>query len=211
VQAIGASDLGQLYLIGHGDVAWNSDRPAYCGATDLELTPQGREQAERLADRLAGVPLAAVHSSDLRRALDTAAAIAAAHGLTPVVEPALREVNYGEWEGLSEEEVCRLWPEVYEAWRQDAEHVRIPGGETFRELDERFVAAVTAIAQRHTGQAVAVVAHKSTNRVFLCWLLGLSSSRYRRFGQDNAAANILQYDGGRWRVDLINDTCHLGA
>ncbi|NLC57636.1 MAG: histidine phosphatase family protein [Armatimonadetes bacterium] len=201
--------MGKLYLIRHGEVLWNRERPAYCGVTDLELNPHGRQQARRLADRLAGVNLAAVYCSDLRRARETAAAIAAPHGLTPYPDPALREVHYGDWEGVAEEEVRQRWPEPYLAWREDAEHQRIPGGETFGELRDRFVPAVMRILARHPEESVAIVAHKAANRVFLCAVLGLSPSHYRRIGQDNAALNLLDYDHGRWRVDQLNDTCHL--
>ena len=201
--------MGQIYLARHGEVLWNRERPAYCGHTDLDLNDHGREQAERLAERLAGVPLAAVYSSDLRRARDTAAAIAGRHGLVPIEEPALREINYGDWEGVAEEDVVGGWPDVYAAWKQDAEHVRIPGGETYGELRDRLVPTITAIATRHGDGDVVLVAHKSANRVFLCALLGMPASSYRRIGQDNAALNIVEHRAGRWRVDLVNDTCHL--
>lgn len=200
--------MGKLYLIRHGEVLWNREKPAYCGFTDLDLNEQGRAQAECLAERLAGVPLAAVYSSDLRRARDTAAAVARPHGIEPVADAGLREVNYGEWEGVSEEDVRAGWPQIYAAWKQDAENVQIPGGETFGELRERFVGAVTAILSRHPDDSVAIVAHKSSNRVFICTVLGLSPRDYRRIGQDNAALNILDFTGGGWRVDLVNDTCH---
>lgn len=203
--------MGKLYLVRHGEVLWNRERPAYCGVTDLELNGEGRRQAERIAARLAGVHLEAVYSSDLRRARDTAAAIAARHGLNPVADPAFREVDYGEWEGVSEEDVRHQWADRYRAWREDAAHVRIPGGETFSELRDRFVPAVIAVMERHADGNVALVAHKAANRVFLCDVLGLSPSAYRCIGQDNACLSILDYEGGRWRVELINDTCHLLA
>ncbi|MBI3944376.1 MAG: histidine phosphatase family protein [Armatimonadetes bacterium] len=201
--------MAVIYLVRHGEVLWNREPPAYCGITDLELSPEGRRQAECLAARLAGAPLAALYCSDLRRARQTADAIAAPHALVPVADPALREVNYGDWEGLSEAQVRCRWPDLYAAWRQDAERVPIPGGESFAALRDRVVPAMTAIAARHPAESVAVVAHKSTNRVFLCELLGLSPSHYRRIGQENAAVNILNYDEGRWRIDLVNDACHL--
>ncbi len=203
--------MGKIYLVRHGEVLWNRLKSAYCGFTDLELNEHGIEQAECVAERLADEPLAAVYSSDLSRARDTAAAVAARHGLAPATDPQLREVNYGEWEGVSEEEVARRWPEIYPAWKRGAERVRIPGGETFGELRERIVSALTRIAEQHEEETVAVVAHKSANRVFLCALLGMPASEYRRIGQDNAAINAVHYASGRWRVDLINDTCHLKA
>ncbi|HHX38767.1 MAG TPA: histidine phosphatase family protein [Armatimonadetes bacterium] len=201
--------MTRIYLIRHGEVLWNREHPAYCGHTDLELNERGREQAGCVAQRLADAELSAVYCSDLRRARDTAAAIAARHGLEPVADPALREVNYGEWEGVSEEDVRAGWPDHYAAWKRDAEKVRIPGGESFGELRDRLVPALTAIAERHAGENVAVVAHKSSNRAFLCAVLGLSPSLYRRIGQENAAVNLITYEDGRWRIDLINDTCHL--
>lgn len=203
--------MGKLYLVRHGEVLWNRERPAYCGVTDLELNEQGRRQAERIAARLAGLQLAAIYSSDLRRARQTAAAIAAPYGLHPVADPAFREVDYGDWEGVSEEDVRRQWAERYRAWREDAAHVRIPGGETFLELRDRFVPAVVAVMERHAAANVAIVAHKAANRVFLCEVLGLPPSAYRSIGQDNACLNVLDYEGGRWRVWLVNDTCHLLA
>jgi len=108
--------VGRLYLIRHGEVAWNREN-SYIGSTDLPLNDEGRRQAELLADRLKGTDLAGVYSSDLSRARETAEIIAERLDLSVVIVPELRELDYGEWEGMPEIELPKRYPELYAQWR----------------------------------------------------------------------------------------------
>lgn len=201
--------MSKVYLIRHGEVAWNSEN-AYVGATDLPLNEHGREQAERLADALKSKEISAVYSSDLSRARETAEIVAGRLGLEVHTDSALREVNYGEWEGLSENEIAARYPDVYAEWRENPMDIQIPGGESFGELVTRALPAFQRIVETHNDHQIAIVAHKSVNRVILCCLLGIDVNLYRRIYQGNSCYNAIRVtqDGG-FVVDSINEQCHL--
>lgn len=201
--------LAKLYLIRHGEVAWNREN-SYIGATDLPLNDQGKKQAALLADRLAHHKIAAVYSSDLTRARETAEIIAERFGLQVITVPAMREVNYGEWEGVSETKLPTSHPDVYHQWRANPTEVRIPGGETFAELRDRALSAFCRIAESHPSEDVVIVGHKSANRVILCCLMGIDINRYKQIGQGNAALNVIERrEDGRFVVESVNDAVHL--
>ena len=201
--------MAKIFLIRHGEVEWNR-RATYMGSTDLPLNSQGRLQADRLADRLETEDISAVYSSDLSRARETAEIIAGRIRLPIQITPEIREIDYGEWDGVPEADVPKRYGDIYSAWRANPAEVRIPGGETFQELADRAFPAFSKIAEGHGDQNIVVVAHKSTNRVILCCLLGIHVNNYRRIGQGNAAFNVIETaEGGGFLVNVINERCHL--
>src|SRR5512134_421747 len=119
--------------------------------------PRGAGRPRRWPPR-SRVPLAAVYSSPLARALDTAGPIAAGRGLEPVTDDRLREIDFGELEGSTYDEIRAARPDVFRAWMEAPTSVRFPGGESFADLRERVLAAMRAVRERHPGEAVAVVA-----------------------------------------------------
>lgn len=198
----------RIILIRHGRVAWNA-KSAYAGWTDLPLDQLGEKQAELVSERLKSVDVAAVYASDLMRAKRTGETIAKPHNLSVNTDPALREINYGEWEGLGEDEIRASYGDkCFEAWKADPENVSIPGGETFLGLRDRAVPAVERIVAAHPGETVVIVAHKSVNRVLICSWLGLNPGRYRQIEQDNVAINSAVFDGNRVVIETVNDVCH---
>ncbi len=201
--------MGRIFLVRHGQTTWNKAN-AYIGSTDLPITPQGRREASLVANRLEQNDIAAIYASSLLRARQTAELIAERFDLPVRVADDLREVNYGEWEGVAESEAQQRYPDVFPKWRADPSSVRIPGGETFAELRDRSFPAFMNIAESHRHENVIIVAHKSTNRVILCCLLEMDVNRYREIGQGNSAINIVNSrKDGRLIVEQINDTCHL--
>ena len=201
--------MSRIYLIRHGEVAWNAES-AYVGSTDLPLNDTGRAQAEMLARRLERDDISAIYSSDLSRARETAEIVAERLDLSVALVPGLRELDYGEWEGMPEVELPKRFPELFDAWRADPARVSTPGGETFQQLADRAYPAFRAISEQHPNDNIAVVGHKSTNRTLLCCMLGIDINRYKQVGQGNAAVNIIERrDDGRFVVEQINECCHL--
>ncbi|HEY3297735.1 MAG TPA: histidine phosphatase family protein [Armatimonadota bacterium] len=201
--------MTRVYLVRHGEVIWNK-KNTYAGQTDLPLNETGLAQAELLADYLKDKGIAAVYSSDLSRARETASAIARPLGLDVRTDKDLREVNYGEWEGLSEAEIAEQYPEIFSRWRDDAANTRIPGGESFNEMKDRAYPSFMKIALSHPEQDIAVVAHKSVNRTLLCCLLGADINIYRRVAQENACVNVIQVRRPDWLIiESINERCFL--
>jgi 2,3-bisphosphoglycerate-dependent phosphoglycerate mutase len=155
-----ASVATTALLVRHGVTDWNATRRAQ-GHADVELNEAGRRQADEAAERLAGTRLGAVYSSDLRRALDTARPVADRHGLEVVVDSAWREIDQGEWEGLSGDEIAARWPEL---WGPARHFARRPGGEAPEEVAARALAGLRRIVDRHPGDSVAVITHGGTIR-----------------------------------------------
>ncbi|MHB0913997.1 MAG: alpha-ribazole phosphatase [Armatimonadota bacterium] len=200
--------MGKIYLIRHGETAWNKGG-AYAGSTDIPLNDTGRRQAEMLAERLTN--LDAVYSSDLSRARDTARTIAERSGLDVQEFAGLQEVNYGEWEGVSEAEIAVRYADLYQAWRENPAEVSTPNGESFGAVRDRAMAVFSRIAREHADEEIAIVAHKSVNRVILCELLGMEVNSYRRIAQENVCINTISYRDDRFVVESVNDRCHLNA
>lgn len=182
----------------------------FAGWSDVELSVEGIEQARRLGKRLRGEPIAAVYSSDMRRAVGTAMEIARPHGLVPIQRSALREKNHGRWEGLVHQDVERQFAEEYRRWDADPLLAPPPGGESGLSVLARAMGELARIVHDHEGQTVAIVSHKATNRLLLCMVLGIEPRQYRvRIGQDLACLNVIEFRGvSRGRVVLMNDVSH---
>ena len=150
--------MATLILVRHGETDWNRDRRVQ-GQTDLPLNETGRAQARALAEQLAGTRVDAVYASDLARARETAELLAAQRGLTVTLDPALREKDFGSWEGLTDVEVLDRFPDAVRGAWGDAE--------TPDELSARVLAALERIAARHPNEHVVVVTHGGPVRAVL--------------------------------------------
>jgi broad specificity phosphatase PhoE len=166
-----------IFLARHGESDWNAER-RWQGHADRPLTDRGRAQAAELAARLEEIELEAVYSSDLRRASETAAVVARAHGLYVVELPALREVDVGSWSGLTREEAESRFPEELETWLAGGRGWS--DGETYDEMARRVLAAVAHILAEHAGERVLVVSHGGPIRAIHASALGMDVATYRR-------------------------------
>jgi probable phosphoglycerate mutase len=201
--------MTRIFLIRHGaTVLSREDR--FAGSSDVALSDAGWAQAEKLGQRLATETITAVYCSDMHRAIHTAEAVARPHGLTPIARPALREIDHGHWEGMIHQEVERRFTAEYQAWDADPLLAAPPGGETGLSVLARSLPELRRIILDHPGQTVAIVAHKATNRLLLCSILGIDPRLYRaRIAQDTACLNAIEFrDPMNGRVTLMNDVSH---
>jgi probable phosphoglycerate mutase len=201
-----------LLLVRHGESApARSDRPfdLVDGHGDPPLHPDGRVQAERVAERLAGRPIAALYVTTLRRTVETAAPLAARLGLTPSVEPALREVHLGEWEaGEYRRNMSERTPIAVQIFAEERWDV-IPGAEPDAAFSARVRDGIERIAARHPDQLVAVFTHGGVIGAALA-----AAARSRPFafvGADNGSISELVVTEERWTIRRFNDTAHLEA
>jgi probable phosphoglycerate mutase len=148
----------RLVLIRHGETAWNRATRIQ-GHTDIPLSALGRAQATRLAEALADEPFAAIYSSDLTRARQTAEALARTQGLEVQLDAGLRERAFGRFEGLSWGEIDQHYPEDAARWRRREPDFAVGGGESLTVFSARCLAAARRAAAAHPGQNVAIVAH----------------------------------------------------
>lgn len=176
---------GRLLLLRHGQAAGDQER-LFLGQGDPALSELGRAQAAWWRDELAGLGLKRIVASDLSRTQETAAIIAESQGLPVELEPRLREVDLGRWEGLARDEVARRWPQAYAARGADPAGFRPPGGESFGDLAARAWPVLASLAA--WPGTVLVVTHAGVLRMALGRLLGLPWSAL--FGLRPALAGL---------------------
>jgi broad specificity phosphatase PhoE len=185
-----------LLLARHGETDWNRAR-RWQGFADRPLTERGKSQARALAERLADIALDAAYSSDLRRARETAEAVAEAQGLEVIQLPELREVDVGSWEGLTRDEAEERFPEGFQRWRDGG--TGWDDGETYGEMSRRVLAALDRIAREREGGRVLIVTHGGPIRAIHAAALGMDVEAYRRIRpvEPNARLSAVCVEGGR--------------
>lgn len=199
----------RIYLVRHGATVLTAE-DRFAGATDVKLSEEGREQARRLAGRLAPGALHAVYASPMDRTRETAAIVAEPHSLPVEVRDGLREISHGHWEQMTRKEVDAKYPEEAAAWDADPYTYAPEGGESGLGVTARALPVLLDIVKAHPGETLLVVSHKATIRLLLSSLLGFDPRRYRdNLDQSPAALNIIDFKGSvRARLTLFNDTSH---
>ena len=179
------------------------------GRSDVALNERGLAQAAGVAESLAGEPLVAVYSSPMVRALDTARAVAARHGLEPVVDRAFNNIDLGEWQGVEKEHVRESRPDLWRLWREDPDALRIPGGESLADVRARDQARTVELVSEHEGRRFAIVSHRSVAKLLGGALLGMEKDYFWKFYLDNAGYSVFGYDGTGFVLLRWNESCHL--
>ena len=200
----------RILAIRHGETAWNVGGRIQ-GHLDIPLNDTGRGQAERLARALAErEPLTAIYSSDLSRALDTARALAGATGAPLTVRADLRERSFGEFQGLTFDQVSRNRPDDAERWRRREPEWAPPGGESLLVFQERVAQALQALAAENTGNLIAIVTHGGVLDVLYRAAARLGLQDARTWELANTAVNRLLWspEGGLSLVGWA-DVSHL--
>ncbi len=200
------------FLVRHGETEWNRVGRAQ-GQADPPLNQEGRQQAEAVAARLAPVAFEAAYSSDLRRAADTALPVMRGRTRRIVHRRDLREKSFGEWEGMTYEELRLRYPAMLAELFDERPAFAPPGGESDLELFARAADAAARIAGRHAGTDgnILVVSHGGTLRAMMVSMLGLPVESMWRLRLSNTGLSIITvFEGGGATIDLLNDTGHLG-
>ncbi|MEN6319397.1 MAG: histidine phosphatase family protein [Syntrophaceae bacterium] len=201
--------MTRIILVRHGQTEWNRVE-RFRGHADVPLNEAGLEQAETTGRRIAAEwRPEAIYSSPLSRAVRTAEIIAGHYGLSVQIHPELIDIDYGQWQGLTPDEVREQWPETIDDWYNKPVSAHIPGGETLEQLRSRALETIDELVKRHDGQTIVVVGHTVINRIILLGVLGLRNDRFWRLHQDTCAINSFEAEGGDFTLVSLNDTCHL--
>jgi alpha-ribazole phosphatase len=194
----------RIYLIRHGQVAGHV-QPRYNGQADVGLTDIGLEQYHLLKERLAGNPISACYTSDLSRCVIGAKIICDRLGIEPVPRAELRELNIGEWEGLTWQEIAQRWPTEWQARLSDLVNYRVPQGENLLDVKARVMPVIAEIVERHKWQEILVVGHGGVNRIVLLNAIGAPLAGMFNIEQNYGCLNIIDYyaDGGA-TIKLLN-------
>ena len=198
----------KLILVRHGETKWNHENRVV-GHTGMALNNNGRKQAGLLAQALKDEEVSCIYSSPLKRARETATAIARAQGLHVVTVDALKEVDAGELEGLTFDEVVERYGDFLQEWIKDTPSYNIPGGESITELRERTWPAVQRIVIEHPDEVVIAVSHSLAILSIISRALGMNISDFRRLRLSVASISVLDFGEHVTSLVLFNDTCHL--
>jgi probable phosphoglycerate mutase len=195
-------------LVRHGQSTWNQEHRIQ-GQLDPPLSDEGRLQSERVGRRLAGRRFVGFYSSDIKRAMETSQAIAAAVGFNPTPSRSLREIYLGEWEGLTTEQIAKRFPDAWASWVEEPNWDAVPGGEGAAFFETRVAAALDDIYERHESGEVLVVTHGGVIQIALHRVVGRPSQGLFPFKIQNASITVLEKRNGRLIIAGVNDTSHL--
>ena len=193
----------KIYTARHGQTEWNLEGRMQ-GHIDIHLNDTGLSQAGKLAERFRNIPIGKIYSSDLSRALETAKIINEFHGVEIVIEPALRELNYGEYEGRLLSEVGELFNE------RQRQGMGMPGGEELEIFFKRVHNFLDKVTSSHD-EDILIIGHGGTIRAVLCYFLGFSTKHFSSFGIGNTSVHCFERGENEqsYRVIIDNDTSHL--
>lgn len=200
--------MADIIIVRHGETAWNkADR--FRGLMDIELDETGRRQAALTAIRIAALPVTAVYSSPVSRAMETAQIIANPLELDVQKVHDIRDISFGQFEGLTVEQARQKNEEVVDSWLNAPENVTFPGGESLAQVRGRASRAIEKIIKPLTDETIVIVSHRVVIIELIIHFLRLKDSQFRQVRQDTCALNIFTKQKDMIYAILLNDTCHL--
>lgn len=202
--------MTQLILVRHGETLWNREKRMQ-GQTDTVLSETGRQQAAALGRRLSTMAFAALYSSDLLRAWDTARAIAEQTGREIVTDSRLRERRFGIFEGLTHDEISGRYPHELACFLSRDPGYVVPEGESARAFHARCLPCLQEIAERHRGEEVVVVTHGLVLDALYRAAHGMAFGEPRTVPLINGSLNVFRYGGSAWQLEIWGDVAHLTA
>ena len=199
----------KLLLVRHGETDWNLSQ-RFQGHSDVPLNQVGRQQAMRLANRLAGQPTDYIYSSDLQRASATAEIISNGN-IEIQTDARLREMNFGIWEGLTYREIKENYIDVLSAWENDPYQNSPTHGETLEQFALRVRSMLDELCEQYKDQTVLVVAHGGVLQTLICLALNLSPVMYWQFHISPASLSEISFYPAGAILNLLNDSSHLAG
>jgi broad specificity phosphatase PhoE len=200
-----------LYLLRHGETEY-SQTGGFCGELDPELTPEGTAMAEAFAQKYQALPWQAIFASPMKRTIATAMPLCQAVGVNVQLRNGLKEINYGQWEGLTAEHVRENFTDDYMHWLTEPAWNPPTGGESSVQIASRASLVMAEIEENFTEGNVLVVSHKATIRIILCSLLGMDVGRYRnRIELPVASVTQVRFDIHGPMLVRHGDRTHLPA
>ncbi len=199
----------RFYLIRHGETDWNK-QGIYQGWTDIELSQEGKRQAELLGKRFQNLPLNAIYVSPLKRAIATAEPVAKAKGISVQLDSHFKEINFGEWEGSSVPQLTEKYGEPFTNFFNDPFSHEFPGEGSFDKVRQRSVEGFELLLEKHKGQSVGIISHGGLLRVLIMTIMGMDNSFYRKTWLTNTSITIIDVmENGSKLLLTLNDKAHL--
>lgn len=203
--------MSLLYLLRHGETS-SSRAGTFCGNLDPELTPEGVEMAQSFAAAYHALPWEAAYVSPMQRTRSTAKPLCEAARVPLHLRDGLKEIAYGEWEGLTQEDARQRFSDDYGGWLREPAWSAPTGGETAVQVASRASLVVAEIRAAHPNGNVLIVSHKATLRLILCSLLGIDLGRYRdRIASPVASVSVVRFGVYGPLLEILGDRSHLSA
>ncbi|RIE06388.1 histidine phosphatase family protein [Candidatus Cryosericum terrychapinii] len=196
-----------IYLVRHAETSWNLEGKVQ-GSRDTQLSIDGLAQTAKTVAFLSALRFDTIFTSPLARARAIAEPVGVNLGISPIVVPELREIDFGGWEGHTWNEIGAMYPTALAAWELKSPEARPDGGESLADVRRR-AEKVRSMLESNFGDLVLVVAHGGLNRVLMSVLLDLPVSSYSSFTQPNACISVFEAETNKWQARVIDSTCHL--
>lgn len=198
----------KLILVRHAETDWNKESK-YQGQKDVNLNATGKSQAEKLGKYLADKKIDVIYSSDLKRASETAGIVNKYHKLQIEKDQRLREISFGDWEGMTYGEIKEVYPDNFRKWFENPVLTAPPAGETLSEFEKRIINIFSEIIEASDGRSVSVFTHGGVIKVYLSYLLGVSVQNYWQFKVSSTGVSIVSIYGEKPIIESVNITEHL--
>ena len=198
----------EIFLVRHGETDFNKEL-RYQGHMDVDLNQKGYLQAQKISKRLSTQKIDEVYSSDLKRAKNTAEVIVDPHNLKLNTRKGLREIDVGDWEGLTYDDLRKDYPDLIKKWYDNPISVSPPGGETLNEFEKRVVDCFHEIINQCQGEKIAIIAHGGTIRILLANLLEIPLNKNWQIEIHNTGLSIIKLIEKYPVIKLLNSTYHL--
>ncbi len=192
-----------IYLVRHGEIEKEVDKKIYIGQLDVNLNKEGIKQSQRLSIKLQHIPFQKIYCSSLKRTIKTAEIISKNHGIEPEMVDEFREIDLGEWEGVSFNEIKGRYPNKFEKRGKNIIHYCVPGGESFYQCNQRVIKKFYELLYITKGD-ILIVAHAGVNRLILCNILGISLEKIFQMPQKYGCFNTIAENCGKLQVKNIN-------
>lgn len=201
----------RMIIIRHAEAVGNVIREFH-GWTDESITDRGILQAQRVAERLKGVPVDVIYSSVLKRTMETAGYIAEMKGLPIHSREDLKEIHGGLWERMAWTDLVEKYPEEYKTWETHPHLHQMPEGESMETFQQRLITAVQDILRKEEARNICIVTHGTAIRALLCWFKGWPLHKIVNIPWfDNTAVTIVTKEQNSYHIELEGDTSHLDA
>lgn len=198
----------RIILVRHGEPVQSAQGRCY-GKLDVSLSQRGERQIEQTARWLQKFEIDAIYASPRTRAVESGKIIAAKRRLLIQPDESFAEINFGDFEGRTYEEVEHQFPEIYQKWMTAPTLVKFPNGESFSEMQARVLAAIRALKIRHQGETFGIVSHGGVNRIVLADALKMPEAEIFRLEQSYAAANVIDFYDDFPVLRILNRTTEI--
>jgi len=194
----------RLYLVRHGETEFNKEF-RFIGRTDVGLSENGRLQAIIVAERFSKKKIKAVYSSDMLRAVQTAEIITEPHGLNVKQVEGLREIDFGNWEGLTYYEIEEMDGDHLSAWIEDPININIPRGETWEHFESRVLKSISRIIEEEKNGEVIIVSHGGPIKLLISHYYGRDPEFFNSFWPLPGTVSAVEITGGKAQILVLND------